>query len=131
MSDELEERLDQLEQEVMDELNSKHHPYKTITHYKCSLTLNEDEVTEVIIKSKTAGVCFATSPEDALQQTKSANLYSKQTYASHLLNFVSNNLRLVDMDNVEVIYTEEPTIAPMPDEEIAEFQREIISLNGF
>ena len=131
MSEELEERLDQLEQEVMDELNSKHHPYKTITHYKCSLTLNEDEVTEVIIKTKTAGVCFATSPEDALQQTKSENLYSKQTYASHLLNFVSNNLRLVDIENVEVCYTEEPTIAPMPDDEIAEFQREIISLNGF
>ena len=131
MSDELEERLDQLEQEVMDELNSKHHPYKTITHYKCSLTLNEDEVTEVIIKSKTAGVCFATSPEDALQQTKSENIYSKQTYASHLLNFVSNNLPLVDIENVEVTYTEEPTIAPMPDDEIAEFQREIISLNVF
>ena len=131
MSEELEERLDLLEQEVMDELNSTHQPYKTITHYKCSLTLNEDEVTEVIIKTKTAGVCFATSPEDALQQTKSENIYSKQTYASHLLNLVSNNLPLVDIENVEVLYTEEPTIAPMPDDEIAEFQREIISLNGF
>ena len=131
MSDELEERLDQLEQEEMDELNSTYQPYKTITHYKCSLTLNEDEVTEVIIKTKTAGVCFATSPEDALQQTKTTNQYSQQSYASYILDYVRDNLMMIEIENVELTYTQEPVIVPMTEEDLSSFQREVVSLNGF
>ena len=38
---------------------TSHQPYQTITHYKVSLTIPDDETTEVIIKTKSAGVCFA------------------------------------------------------------------------
>ena len=54
-------------------MTEPHHPYQTITHYTCSFTIPDDETTQVIIKTKTSGVCFATSPEDALAQTKTGN----------------------------------------------------------
>ena len=62
--------------------NTNHHPYQTITHYTCYFTIPDDETTEVIIKTKSAGVAFATSPKDALNQTKTSNEYSQQSYAS-------------------------------------------------
>lgn len=131
MSDELEKRIDQLEQEVMDELNSNHSPYTTITHYECSFTLPDDGNTEVTISTKTAGVCFASSPEDALQQTKSANDYSYKSYSSYILKYLRENLWEIDIENVELSYTEEPTIKPMTDDELKDFEREVISTNGF
>jgi hypothetical protein len=81
----IEMRLDALEQEVIDELNGTHHAYQTITHYTCCFTIPDDETTEVTIKTKSTGISFATSPEDALQQTKTGNAYSQQSYASYIL----------------------------------------------
>ncbi|MEL0112642.1 MAG: hypothetical protein VW835_13000, partial [Rickettsiales bacterium] len=83
MSDELNQTLDELEQEVLDDLNPSHSPYRTITEYTCSLIIPDDEITEVIIKTKSAGVCYASSPEDALKQMKCDQQYSQQGYASH------------------------------------------------
>ena len=61
-----------------------HQPYSTINHYTCHLTIPDDETTEVIIKTKSVGVAFAKSPEDALLQTKIGNEYSHQSYGGGL-----------------------------------------------
>ena len=108
-----------------------HQPYQTITHYKVSLTIPDDETTEVIIKTKSAGVCFATSPDDALNQTNTENEYSKQSYASYILDYVRDNLMTIEIENVELTYTQEPIIVPMTQEDLSSFQREVVSLNGF
>ena len=131
MSDELEQTLDLLEQEVLDELDTTHHPYETITHYTCRLTIPDDETTEVTIKTKTSGVCFASSPEDALAQTKSANRHSHLSYASYILGYVRDNLLTIDVADVTLTYTDEPTITLMTNEDLQDFQREVVSLNGF
>jgi len=110
---------------------TSHQPYQTITHYKVSLTIPDDENTEVIIKTKSSGVAFATSPDDALQQTKTGNEYSKQSYASYILDYVRDNLMTIEIENVELTYTQEPTIKLMTQEELKDFQREVVSLNGF
>jgi len=130
MSEELEKTLDALEQEVLDELNSTHSPYQTITHYTCSFTIQDDETTEVTIQTKSAGVCFATSPEDALAQTKTANSYSQQSYASYILRYVRDNLLTIDVDDATLTYTDEPTITPMTDEDLQDFQRDVVNANG-
>ena len=131
MSDELERTLDALEQEVLDELNSTHSPYQTITHYTCSFTIPDDETTEVTIKTKTTGVCFASSPEDALAQTKTSNSYSHQSYAAYILRYVRDNLLTIDVADATLTYTEEPTITPMTDKELQDFQRDVVSANGY
>ena len=107
-----------------------HHPYQTITHYTCSFTIPDDETTEVTIKTKSAGVCFATSPEDALQQTKTGNQYSQQSLASYILGYVRDNLLTIDVADATLTYTDEPTITPMSDEDLQDFQRDVVSANG-
>jgi len=112
-------------------MTKSHQPYQTIISYKVSLTIPDDETTEVIIKTKSAGVCFATSPEDALQQTKTENEYSKQSYASYIMSYVRDNLWNIDVADTNLTYTDEPTIKLMTQEELKDFQREVVSLNGF
>jgi hypothetical protein len=102
----------------------------TITHYEVSLTIPDDETTEVIIKTKSAGVAFATSPEDALNQTKTANEYSQQSYASYILRYVRDNLLTIDVNDVTLTYTQDPTINPMTDDDLQGFQRDVVSANG-
>ena len=114
----------------MTDENTTHHPYETITSYKVSLTIPNDETTEVTIKTKTSGVCFATSPEDALNQTKTGNQYSQSSYASYILRYVRDNLLTIDADDADLIYTDEPTITPMSDADLQDFQRDVVSANG-
>ena len=114
----------------MTDVKTTHHPYQTITHYKVSLTIPDDETTEVTIKTKSSGVCFATSPEDALNQTKTANSFSHLSYAAYILRYVRDNLLTIDADDADLIYTDEPTINPMSDEDLQDFQRDVVSANG-
>ena len=111
----------------MTDENNTHQPHQTLTHYKVSLTIPDDETTQVIIKTKTAGLCFATSKEDALAQTKMGNQYSQETYTSYILGYVRDNLLTIDAD---LIYTKEPTIKLMTDDDLDGFQREVLSANG-
>ena len=115
----------------MTDENISHHPYQTITHYTCSFIIPDDETTQVTIKTKSSGVCFASSPEDALAQTKTSNEYSQQSYASYILGYVRDNLLTIDVADANLTYTQDPTINPMTDDELASFQREVVSLNGF
>jgi hypothetical protein len=112
-------------------MTKPHQPYQTIISYEVSLTIPDDETTEVIIKTKSSGVAFATSPEDALNQTNTENEYSKQSYASYILDYVRDNLMTIEIENVELTYTQEPIIVPMTQEDLSSFQREVVSLNGF
>ena len=122
---------EEMEQEVLDDLNTTHSPYRTITEYTCSLIIPDDEITEVIIKTKSAGVCFASSPEDALKQMRCNQKYSQQGYASHILHYVAENLPTIALENVEMTYTGEPIVIPMTEDEIAGFQREVVSIYGY
>ena len=107
-----------------------HQPYQTITHYKVSLTIPDDETTEVIIKTKSAGVCFASSPQDALQQTKTENHYSQQSYASYILGYLRDNLLTIDANDVTLTYIQDPTINPMTNEGLQDSQLDVVSANG-
>jgi hypothetical protein len=107
-----------------------HQPYSTISHYTCSLTLPDDETTHITITTKTSGVAFASSPQDALAQTITSNEYSKSSYASYILRYVRDQLMTIDVDDADLIYTDDPTITPMTDEDLHDFQRDVISANG-
>ena len=109
---------------------TNHQPYRTISHYTCSLTLTDDETTHITINTSTSGVAFATSPDDALAQTITSNEYSKSSYASYILRYVRDQLLTIDVDDADLIYTDDPTITPMTDEDLQDFQRDVISANG-
>jgi hypothetical protein len=107
-----------------------HQPYSTTSHYTCSLTLPDDETTHITITTSTSGVAFASSSKDALAQTITSNEYSKSSYASYILRYVRDQLLTIDVDDAEVIYTDQPTITPMTDDDLQDFQRDVISANG-
>ena len=111
-------------------MTDTYHPYETITHYTCRFIIPDDETTEVTIKTKVVGVVFASSSEDALAQTKTANQYSHQSYASYILGYVKDNLLTIDVADTDLTYTDEPTISPMSDEDLQDFQRDVVSANG-
>ena len=122
---------EETEQEVLDDLHTTYSPYRTITEYTCSLIIPDDEITEVIIKTKSVGVCYSSSPDDALKQMECDKQYSQQSYASHILRYVAENLTEVELENVEMTYTGEPIVTPMTEDEIAGFQREVVSIYGY
>jgi hypothetical protein len=110
-------------------MSNHHQPFQTVTHYQVSFTIPDDKETTVIIKTSSLGVVFATSTQDALSQTKAENEYSHQSLASYIMGFVRDNLWDVDVDNTKLTYTDEPTIKLMTQEELKDFQRDIISAN--
>ena len=73
---------------------------------------------------------FATSPEDALAQTNTGNEYSQQSYASYILRYVRENLASVDVADTDLTYADEPTITLMTDDDLQDFQRDVVSANG-
>lgn len=128
MGNELEQTLNALEREVLDEISTYHHPYQTITHYTRSLTIPDDETTEVIIKTKSAGACFTTSPGDPLAQTKTGNQYSQQSYASYIPCYVRENLMTIDAADSTLTYTQDPSINLMSDEDLQYSQRDVVDV---
>jgi hypothetical protein len=104
--------------------------YKTIVPYTVTFTIPDDATTQVTISTKSQGVCFASSLEEALEQTQANNDYSHQTYASYILGYIADNLIMVDVEDTAVTYTDEPTITSITQDELEDFQREVISRNG-
>ena len=43
---------------------------------------------------------------------------------------MKDNLLTIDVANTDLTYTDEPTIAPMSDEDLQDFQRDVVSANG-
>ena len=64
----------------------------------------------------------ATSPDDALAQTKTGNEYSQSSYASYILGYVRDNLLMIDADDADLIYTDEPTVKIMTGDDIDGFK---------
>ena len=110
--------------------NNTYQPYQTIIHYTCRLTIPDDETTEVTIKTKSVGVAFAKSQEDALQQTKIGNEYSHQSYASYIMSYVRDNLWNINVNDADLTYTDEPIVKLMTQEELKDFQVDVVSANG-
>ena len=131
MSDELKRTKERLEQGVEDELNATHRPYRTITRNTCSLTIPDDNSTEVTIKTKSAGVCYASSPEDALKQMECDQKYAQKGYTSHILRYVTENLPEIDLESLDLTYTGELIVTPMTDDVLSGFQREVVSLYAY
>ena len=43
---------------------------------------------------------------------------------------VRDQLLTIDADDADLIYTDEPTINPMTDDDLQDFQRDVVSTNG-
>jgi hypothetical protein len=69
----IQEEVDKLKNFIKEDQMSTHNRYEIISHFKVSLTITNDETPTVLNETKSIGVVFATSKEDALAQTKTGN----------------------------------------------------------
>jgi len=129
MNTELEDKLDQLENEVIEEIRPN--PCKAYTlhfPYRVELNLTADGCrTEIIINTTSEEMIFANTERDALWQKERSDAVSKEGYIKHIVDFVSREMIRVDIDECELSYTGSPIVAEMTQEELENYSREVIS----
>ena len=101
--------------------------YKIHFPYSVKFTLSDDDNhTQVIINTTSQEMTFARSEEDALFQKEKNDAVSKNGYTNHIINWVQE--RMSTNEKCELTYTDKATVQEMTDEEMEEYQREVISL---
>ena len=119
---ELETTLDKLEHEVLDELENPFKPYSLVFPYEVRCTIDDDgKNTEIIIRTRSEEILFGRNEKDILLQKELYNEYGKQTYAKHILNWVSKRLPNINPREVELEFKGSPTPLLMNQEETKEF----------
>ena len=122
MSDELNKTVDELEQEVLDTLENPYKPYRIVNPYEVRFTLPDDgHRTEVIVRIRSEEVRFGRNIKDVLLQKEVDNRYGKKTYGKHILEWIKNHMGNVDIDEMDIEYTSDPTAVLMTNDDIQEF----------
>ena len=126
--DELKTKLDELEQDVMEELENPYRPYRVEFPYEVSFTTPQDEnITEIIVRTRSEEVRFGRNERDVMLQKGVDNRYGRLTYAKHILNWIAVTLPDIKPKDCEVEYLDDPTVTPMNEEEIREFAERCVS----
>ena len=114
-----------------EDLENNHRPYQKVISYTCSMTIPDDETTKITIESKSVGLLFAASPEDAFHQIDLEQRYSKNALTTYLMGYVSKHLSSIDPKTISLAYEGEPVIREMTDEEVETFDEEILDANVY
>jgi len=129
MSDELEDTLETLENEVMEGMGENPmRPYKLQFPYQLRFQLVEDATrTEVTINTISEEVTFARTRKDALLLKEKNDAFSKEGYTKHIVNWVADRMYHLDLDTCDFSYTDSPDAIEMTDTELEDYAREVIS----
>ena len=118
----LERTVNRLEHDVMEYLDNPYQPYRVEFPYEVSFTTPQDEnITEVIVRTRSEEVRYGQSKMDVLLQKGIDNRYGRLTYAKHILGWISKTLPDIQPKNCDIEYLGEPIVTPMTEEEIREF----------
>jgi len=102
--------------------------YSVVFPYECSFTIpDDDNETEITIKTKSQVLRYAKSEEDIRLQMELDLEQGKETYAKHILKWVSNKLWNIDPRQVNVSYNDITSIDLMTDEEIDAFREDCLN----
>ena len=108
---ELTKTLDELEEEVMDEIENPYGPFEVTFPYVVRLTIPDDgHNTEITIKTRSEEIRFGRNEKDILLQREIDNRYGKQHYAKNILNWVSKRLPNINPRELELEFTDSPTV---------------------
>ena len=130
MSNELEDTLEELENEVLEGLGENPmRPYKLQFPYQVRFQLVEDgNRTEVTINTISEEMTFARTRKDALLQKERSDAVSKEGYTKHIVNWVAERMYHLDLDTCEFSYTGSAEAIEMTDTELENYAREVISV---
>jgi len=129
--DDLEETMDKLENEVMECMGENPmRAYKLQFPYMVRFRLaDDDNRTEVIINSISEEMTFARTRKDALLQKERNDAVSKEGYTKHIINWVHERMgKSYFLETCELAYTGTSDVREMTDEELDNYQREVISV---
>ena len=128
--DELETEMEELENEVIEGMgDNPMRAYKLQFPYQVKFRLTEDgNRTEVLINTISEEMTFARTKKDALLQKERNDAVSKEGYTKHIVNWVGDRMYRIDLDSCELAYTGTTDVKEMTDEELEEYQREVISV---
>ena len=123
--------MDESENEVIEELGENPmRPYKLQFPYQVKFCLAEDDHrTEVIINTISEEMTFARTKKDALLQKERNDAVSKDGYKKHIVDWVQERMcKPYFLDTCDLAYTGTADVKEMTDEELEEYQREVISV---
>ena len=127
--DELEEKLEKLENEViegMDENPMK--PYKIQFPYQVQFHLAEDgNKTIITIDTTSEEMVFARTEKDALLQKEKNDAVATEGYTKHIVNWVADRMHQLNLVSCEFRYTGSPDAIKMTETELADYAREVVS----
>ena len=111
------------------ELTTRCDPIKLQFPYTVKFHLaDDDNRTEVIINSISEEMTFARTSKDALFQKERNDAVSKEGYTNHIVNWVQERMcRAYFLETCELAYTGTADVREMTDQELDEYQREVIS----
>mgnify|MGYP006966910023 FL=1 len=127
---ELEETMDKLENEVIENMGENPmRAYKLQFPYTVRFRLTEDDKrTELTISTISEEMTFARSRKDALLQKERNDAISKDGYTRHIVNWVQERMcKPYFFETCELAYTGTADVLEMSDEELYEYERQVIS----
>jgi len=123
--------MDELQNEVNDDVgNNPMRAYKLQFPYQVKFNLaDDDNRTEVIINTVSEEIAFARTSNDALLQKERNDAVSKDGYTNHIVNWVQERISKPDfIKTCELAYIGTPNVSEMTEQELVDYQREIISI---
>ena len=104
--------------------------FRVIFPYQVRLTFSDDNSnTEVVINTKSEEVLYARTTEDAHLQKQLQNSHSRSGYAKVLMEWVRDRLWGFDPEDCYVTYTGKAQFTEMTEQEVKEYEREVLSAN--
>ena len=103
--------------------------YKVQFAYQVKFVLEDDPETEIVINTKSEEFYYSRSKKDVRWQKELANNHSKLTLSKYLINYLNENLYKVEPDNCQLTFTGEHVVLEMTEEELEDFQRQIVDVN--
>ena len=123
--------MDDLENEVnYDGADNPMRAYKLQFPYQVKFNLaDDDNRTEVIINTVSEEMTFARTSKDALLQKERNDGVSKNGYIKHIVNWVQERISKPGfIKTCELAYTGTPDVNEMTEQELVDYQKEIISI---
>lgn len=115
----------------MNETTNEMKIFKVQFPYNVTLDIEGDNgLTKLTIETISEEIIIAKSEQDAHEQKLLTNSISGDGYKNHILNFVRDEISRTESSQAKIKYTDEPKITLMNDDELQDFERDVISLNN-
>ena len=98
--------------------------------YQVRFVLDDDENTEIVMNTKSQEFYHSRTKKDVLLMKELGDSHSHISLPKYIINYLNENLLTVSPENCQLTFTGKPVVTQMTEEELKDFQREILSANA-